>query len=201
MRRVAIVMLMAASAGCAAKKTEPVATQAAPATASTRFTGFVDVDLEGANAPDNVPEDVFAGVGVAAAGWAKGTATSGGVGVVYPDGASLVFKRALDAVSQKYAWRPMKPNDVVVVCGAGNKSLTQLTCYFKDVVSVFRLHRLLLRGDSSWVALSVAKVPSGSREVQTFVYCVSLEYQAHGWVAKHGEKVISPRLCPRPAMP
>jgi hypothetical protein len=200
MRSPAFCLLLAAAAGCAAKKTEGAATQPAPVTATTRFTGVADMDLEGANAPDNVPDDVFAGIGIAAAGWAKGTATSGSVGVVFPDGAPEKFKRALEAISQKYAWRPMRQNEVGMSCVAGgSRSLAGATCSMKMVASVFRLNRVLVRGDSSWTTLSIIKVPSGSREMQTTFYCVELGYQGTGWVARHGEKVVSARLCPRPA--
>lgn len=201
MRRTALLTLLAAIAGCSSKDPNTTPQPAAPpTTTASRYVGNVTVDLEGATVTVPVPEDVFVGVTLAAAGWAKGSAVSRSVGVLQPDGAGDVFLRAIDAVVQKYAWRPMRPNDVGMSCqSGGGKSVAGATCSMKYVNAVLMLKALALRSDSGFVAMSVVKVPSGSRQMETTNYCVTLEYQGTGWVARRGEKVVTTRMCPRPA--
>jgi hypothetical protein len=205
MRVTAAVCLLATVAGCGGKKSD-VGTQPAPAAApaaasvSPRFGGYAELDLEGGNPPSNVPEDVFKSIAVTAAGWAKGAATSGSVGVFQPDGPSEPFKRALEAISARYSWRPINKADFGMTCTrGGNRSLSGSTCNMKFVQNVLQLQSMRLRPDSAFVGLSVSKVPSGTTSIETTTYCVSLEYQGTGWVAKRGERVSSTRLCPRPA--
>jgi hypothetical protein len=211
MRAKAMCLLLAAAAGCGGKKSgatmEPTpagapAEAAATTTTSQRFTGYAELDLEGGNPPSTVPEDVFRSVALAATAWAKGGATSGSVGVFQPDGASDIYKVALEAVRSKYSWRPIYKQDFGMICSAGgNRSMTNGTCSMKFVNNVLQLQSMRLRPDSAFVGLAVSKVPSGSRTIETMIYCVSLEYQGTGWVAKRGERVVSTRLCPRPSMP
>lgn len=150
-----------------------------------------------------VPDDVFVAVTVAAAGWAKGTIGGKQIGMYQPDGAAPLVRTAIEAVTARYAFRPITPADFGVVCRNSARTTTSITqqsatCSMKYVEAVLAINSLRMTRDSAYVGASIIRVPSGSNKAETNRFCVTLiRKDQKTWEAKRSEHVVNTGSCPR----
>ena len=150
-----------------------------------------------------VPDDVFVAVSVAAAGWAKGTIGGKQIGMYQPDGAPPVVRQAIEAVTARYAFRPITPADYGVVCRQSARSTTSITqqsatCSMKYVEAVLAINSLRMTRDSAYVGASITRVPAGSNKSETNRFCVTLvRKDQSAWEAKRSDRIVNTASCPR----
>lgn len=145
------------------------------------------------------PEDVFVDLMVAAAGWAKGTSGGRSTGVYQPEAADARFKRAVKAVTDRYALRPIFASDFRVVCTSGGNR-TSITgqsgrCSMKYVDAVLAFNSIRQGRDSGYVGLSLTRVPTGQNRSERVFYCITLAKNGPQWEPKRNRRVDDPERC------
>lgn len=149
-----------------------------------------------------VPEDVFVNIGVAAAGYAKGVISSRSIGVFQPTNADNRFLTMVQAVTNKWSYRPITPQEFHTVCGSNSKggstSINGPSCSMFAVNAVLQINYIRMTRDSGFVGGSVTKVPSGQTRPETNHYCIVLVRAGKDeWKGVHAERIPDLRQCPR----
>lgn len=205
-RRLVVFFIAAAIAGCAKKEPEakpsPVGEAVAAAVAQR---DQIEAQTGGEVGSLTVrfvepPEDVFVDLFVAAAFWAKSSTSARSMGVLQAEGAEPRWRRAVEAVNQRYALRPINPSDFTVVCGNPQTQSTSRggqRCSMKYVDAVLAFNSIRIRRDSGYVGLNVSRVPSGADRAERIYYCVTLGRVGGEWKARKSDRVVDPQRCLR----
>jgi hypothetical protein len=209
--RFAMLAVLAALAACSKK--EPETTSSPAIDEATRIAEDVKAQVEAqTGAPvtnmtvmiDFVdpPDDVFVDMTIAAAGWAKSSIASRTIGVYQAEGASEPFRLAVEAVTRRYAFRPIGPSDYQVVCGGNAPSQTSITtrtakCSMKYVDAVLAFNTVRMTRDSGYVGLNITRVPNGANRAERVHHCITLIRKGAEWEAKRSERMVDARRCPR----
>jgi hypothetical protein len=206
-RCLTIGLIAATLGGCAQKKPEPTPTPVETVAATAEQTRAA-IEAQTGTPVNSMtitfvdpPDDVFVGLIVAAAGWARGGITARSIGILQAEGAEPRFRRAVEAVNQRYALRPIAPSDFTVVCGNSQTSNTSRgatsRCSMKYVDAVLAFNAVRVRGDAGYVGLDVTRVPAGADRVERTFYCITMAKTAGEWKAKKSERVVDPQRCIR----
>ena len=203
--RLAVLTLLVI--GCSKQEPEPTPT---PAGEAVEITEELRAQIEAQTGIpvtsmsvrfEDPPEDVFVNMVVAAGGWAKGTARL--IGVYQSPSASPRFRRAVEAVTNRYAFRPIGPSDFAVVCGGNAPSRTSITartpkCSMKYVDAVLAFNSVMMGRDTGFVGLNITRVPTGTTKAERVYYCISLLRKGEdAWEAKRSERIVNAARCPR----
>jgi hypothetical protein len=197
-RLVAVSMLLPFAA-CAKK-----APQASPTPAAERVKPGMPTRTEVAPGVTRYefaepPEDVFVDLMVAAAGWAKGMNGGRSTGVYQPEGADARFMRAVEAVTARYALRPIAASDFGVVCTSGGNRTSisgqTASCSMKYVDAVLAFNNIRQGADSGYVGLSITRVPTGQNRSERVYYCITLANNGQKWEPKRNKRVNDPERC------
>jgi hypothetical protein len=148
------------------------------------------------------PENIFVGMTIAAAGWAKSSIGARRIGVFSAQTAEPRFRKTVEAVTNRYAFRTIQPADFTVVCAPASRAPTANSsptgvCSMKYVDAVIMFNSVRMARDSGFVGLNITRVPSGSNRSEQTFYCVTLLRKGEQWESKRSERMVDWNRCPR----
>ena len=146
------------------------------------------------------PDDVWVDMAVVAAGWAKSYLAPRTVGIYQAESAEPRFRRAVEAVTNRFALRPIAQSDFSVVCSGNTRSRNSMTtptaqCSMKYVDAVVGFNSIRIGRDTGYVGVGITRVPNGATRAEQVYYCITLGKKAGEWAFKRSERVIDPQRC------